>query len=165
MADPCPPESRFSITAGGKSAFRRGVSGPSSGQSFPLPCPFPSPEISVLSSSFPSERVHIRQLQHSGQGLSRWEAYLMSDRHSNLSPRLKVQSPPTSSPLFPCRQEKSPWGRGQEADFHTLEYTHVRVPKMMDPRLASGLAHPLGSGQGAPSFTGPFWRHTGWCLN
>lgn len=119
-----------------------GVSGPSSGRSFPLPCPFPSPEISVLSLSYPSERVHIRQLQHSGQGLSRWEAYLMSDRHSNLSPGLEVQSPPISSPLFPCRQEKSPWEQGQAADFHTLEHTHLRVPKTMDPRLAS-----VGSGQ------------------
>lgn len=155
MADPRPPESRFSITAGGKSAFRRGrggVSGPSSGRSFPLPCPFPSPEISVLSSSYPSERVHIRQLRHSGQGLSRWEAYLMSDRHSNLSPGLEVQSPPISSPLFPCRQEKSPWERGQAADFHTLEHTHLRVPKTMDPRLAS-----VGSGQrGWPLLHWPF---------
>ena len=120
--------------------------------------------------------MDIRQLQHrfsqlvrpapSGQGLSRWEVYLMSDRHANLSPELEVQSPPISSPLFPCRQEKSPWERAQAADFHhTLVYTHVRVPKMTDPRLVSRLAHPVGSGQGAPSFTGPFWRHTGWCLN
>lgn len=71
--DPRTPESRFSVTAGGKSAFLApGVSGSSSGQCFPLPC--------VLSSSYPSERVDIRQLQHrfsqlvrpapSGQGLT-----------------------------------------------------------------------------------------------
>lgn len=99
------------------------------------------------------------------QRLSRWEVYLMSDRHANLSPGLEVQSPPISTPLFPCRQEKSPWERAQAADFHTLVYTRVRVPKMTDPRLVSGLAHPVSSGQGAPSFTGPFWRRTGWCLD
>ena len=28
-----------------------------------------------------------------------------------------------------------------------------------------GLITPVGSGQGAPSLTGPFWKPAGWCLN
>jgi len=28
-----------------------------------------------------------------------------------------------------------------------------------------GLITPVDSAQGAPSLTGPFWKHTGWCLN
>ena len=41
----------------------------------------------------------------------------------------------------------------------------VRVPQSTYNWLVSRLDPPVGSAQGAPSFTGPFWKHTGWCLN
>lgn len=88
--------------------------------------------------------------------LSRWEVYLISDRRSNLSTRPKVQSPPICSPLFPCRQETSPWERAHAADFHTLVYTHVRVPEMTDTQLVSRLDEPRGQWPGCPLLHRPF---------
>ena len=41
----------------------------------------------------------------------------------------------------------------------------VRVPQSTYNWLVSRLDPPVGSAQGAPSLTGPFWKHTGWCLN
>lgn len=88
--------------------------------------------------------------------LSQWEVYLISDRCSNLSTQLKVQSPPICSPLFPCRQETSPWVQAHAADFHTLVYTRVRLPKMTDTQLVSRLDEPRGQWTGCPLLHRPF---------
>ena len=41
----------------------------------------------------------------------------------------------------------------------------VRVPQQCTTGWFPGLITPVDSAQGAPSLTGPFWKHTGWCLN
>ena len=57
------------------------------------------------------------------------------------------------------------------ADSHTLVYTWVSPTCELESHSQRttgwfpGLITPVGSAKGAPSLTGPFWKHTGWCLN
>ena len=57
------------------------------------------------------------------------------------------------------------------ADSHILVYTWVSPTCGLESHSRHttgwfpGLITPVGSAQGAPSLTGPFWKHTGWCLN
>ena len=81
--------------------------------------------------------------------------------------------------------------QAEEADFYILVYVWVRVPPVgwgptdevqivcvgESPNCGlqshrqrttgwfPALITLVGSRQGAPSFTGPFWKHAGWCLN
>ena len=191
VADPRPPESRFSITTGGKSAF------PAPGRlgtltwAMPSPplCPFPAPEISVLSSlSYPSERVDVRQLQHhfsqlvrptpSGQGLTWWvvsrsgEALpmgVLSHKWQMFKPQQarssKSNHPQYAHLCFPAAKRR-PLGYRPTQQISIHLCTHAwESQRWQTPSWFPGLMSPVGSGQGAPSFTGPSWRRTGWCLN
>ena len=57
------------------------------------------------------------------------------------------------------------------ADSHILVYTWVSPTCGLESHSQRttgwfpGLITPVGSAKGAPSLTGPFWKHTGWCLN
>lgn len=74
-----------------------------------------------------------------------------------------------------CHQETPCWGQDEVADCYILYtiytiYCAVRVPPLgrspTDKQLAGFWAgRRVGSGQGAPSFTGPSRKSAGWCLN
>lgn len=79
----------------------------------------------------------------------------MSDRHANLSPGLEVQSPPISTPLFPCRREV-PLGTGPNSRFpHTCVHTR-ESPKDDGPQAGFRACSPREQWTGCPLLHWPF---------
>ena len=79
---------------------------------------------------------------------------------------------PIFSLLFSCHLEKS---CGNSVNWQISLYAGLFVGENPTSGLQAhsrctrgwflGLITPVGSGQGAPSLTGPFWKTAGWCLN